>query len=319
MPDRYNMIEHLVAFPDQILEAKDIGASIALQGPIKAVLITGAPGSVGHLIKSAAGDAPVPIMVSTDLSLPKWVDDKTLVFLISHTEDGDETAELFNEALRRRAGVIAITSGGKVESTARDKGKTFIKVPRRGVPRNAAADIVLAACNILSNANLLGEPLPDVSPMATVLKNDEWRLTAKDLSSKLLNKVPMIITSEKMRGIGERWKEVLSNNSKVHAISSVISDLDQIEGFANLQARIQVIMIQDEADSNRQKKLMQSAKKAIEDKGVQVTAIRLKGSAMGKVLSAIHLGDMTSYVLSQLYDCDPTPTIIKDGVLNSSR
>jgi len=130
----------------------------------------------------------------------------------------------------------------------------------------------------------------------------------------MLNKVPLIYTSEKLRGVGLRWKQMINENAKVHAFSNTITEqnYNEIEGFGQQITRYHVLMIQDDEDHNHIKKKMLATKKVLENNGVEVTTLKLKGqSQLSKIFSAIHLGNLTSYELSQLYDTEPklTPLI----------
>ena len=194
---------------------------------------------------------------------------------------------------------------------AREKNRTYIKLPNRILPRISVVYTLIGMINVIASTGLLGQSRPDIYTITTVLKHPAWQKKGDDLAKKLVNKVPLIYTSSHLYGVALRMKQVLNENAKVHAFINTVPELahNEIEGFENLQARLQVVMIQDENDPPKLRKKMSQIKKLIEEKGVEVTAIRLKGRSMlTKVLTAMHLADLASYSLSQIYDLDPSPT-----------
>src|SRR4051812_38016108 len=110
-------------FPKQLTEAIAIGEKAILsnsKSEIRNVFITGLGGSgIGGTIISeiAASQCPVPITINKDYFLPSFVNENTLVIVSSYSGNTEETTQAMEEALQRKAKIVCITSGGKVEQT----------------------------------------------------------------------------------------------------------------------------------------------------------------------------------------------------------
>ena len=64
--------------------------------------------------------AQVPSAVVRDVSLPRWVDDRTLTLLISYSGNTRETIAMYNQARQRNSLLVAITSGGSLLQTCKE-------------------------------------------------------------------------------------------------------------------------------------------------------------------------------------------------------
>lgn len=305
--------DKVLDFPEQVIEAQDIGATIEIDERIEKVVVVGMGSAAvaGDLLKTVIGDNSVPIGVVSDVEVPGWVDQKTLVFVVSYSGETHETLEAAADAMRKRGTVVVITAGGKLLQMAKDRDKTYIKLPYRQVSRTAVVSMLMGMINVMAGAGLIDAVKPDRYALTTVLKHKAWQEKAQELAKKLFNKVPLVYTSQRLEGLGKRMCQMLNENAKVLAFHNTIPQLchNEIEGFENPQARLQIVMIQDDADNHKVKKKMLATKKIIEEKGVEVMAIKLKGtSRLTKTLSAMHLVDLTSIHLAQLYDADPQHT-----------
>src|ERR1035437_685215 len=114
-------------FPDQLREAIRFGEAAKLstaKRKISNVLISGLGGSgIGGTIVSelVALEATVPITVSKGYFIPKFVNENTLVIISSYSGNTEETLNCLSLALKRKAKIICITSGGKVAEIAKKK------------------------------------------------------------------------------------------------------------------------------------------------------------------------------------------------------
>jgi len=186
MPDRYNLLDELRALPDHIADAQDLGMSIDVTAKLTNIVVAGmgGSGSAGHLLKTLLYNEQIPVTVVQDIKLPEWVNDKTIVLITSHSGDTEETIEMYADAVRKRATVIIITSGGKLMSSAREKNKTYIKIPTKLLPRNAVIHNLFAMLNVLANTGVIRYQKPDIYSITTILKHEGWQEKANELAKK---------------------------------------------------------------------------------------------------------------------------------------
>src|SRR5690242_18254369 len=135
-------MKDLVAyFPTQLKEAIEIGEKAQIQNAkseIRNVVITGLGGSgIGGTIVSeiVAHECPVPITVNKDYFLSAFVNEHTLVIVCSYSGNTEETIQAMEEALRKKATIACISSGGKISEMAKTNNCSLILIPPGNPPR----------------------------------------------------------------------------------------------------------------------------------------------------------------------------------------
>ncbi len=143
--DPSGMYGLLAGFPGQIREAVTIGNAarpgISSRG-IRNIVLSGLGGSAigGDILRTyLADDLDVPFIVNRMYTLPAFVGPGSLVLISSYSGNTEETNAAHREALKRKAKILCITSGGKTASLA---GRApVIRVPgglppapRSGIP-----------------------------------------------------------------------------------------------------------------------------------------------------------------------------------------
>ncbi len=313
-----SFIAFVERFPEQLAEARNLGAGVKVSGVTK-VLVAGMGGSAisGDLLKAYCAErAPtIPIQVYRGYDIPAFVDNKTLVFASSYSGNTEEAISSFKGAMRKSAKIVVITSGGKLMQQAEQLNKSIVSLPEGVQPRAALAYLFLPLLNVLYNSGLIPDPSNDISSAISSLKasSNGYRDRAKLLAEKLVGKVPLIYSSDKMAGVARRWKYDLNENAKIHAFCNVFPELNHNEmvGFVKLNANYYVVFLEDESDHRRVKERIRLTKETIGAKGVPSTQLVIKGdNPLTKLLSAVHIGDLTSVYLARLTSVDPEPVAI---------
>jgi glucose/mannose-6-phosphate isomerase len=307
----------LLDLPRQIEEAAELATNITVQGPFENIAILGMGGSAapGEFLASYA-DLPIPLIICREYELPKIIKAKSLVFAISYSGNTEETVLTFREARRRGAKLVAIASGGKLEEIATREGVPFVKLPSGIQPRAAIAYLFFPILSVLHNAKILPFPEDAVKEMIVALRNPNYLERAKALAEKLVDKIPLIYSSQRFKAVAYKWKINFNENSKMHAFYNVIPELNHNEmvGFAKLSANYYVVFLQDEEDLPRVKERIKFTKNIVASKGVDTTLIEVTGNShLSRMFSAVHLGNLVSYYLADLRGVDPEPVdIVED-------
>ena len=153
--DKQNMLDKLDNFRNQVEEAFKLAKKAKLpkinKKKISNIIICGMGGSAagGLLLQSFVKD--VPVFVNRNYDLPKYVDKNSLVFCVSYSGNTEETLSAYNEAKKRKATVIAVTSGGKLA----EKEKNAIIIPGGYQPRIALGFTFIPSLIILSRYKLI--------------------------------------------------------------------------------------------------------------------------------------------------------------------
>ncbi|MBW2998550.1 bifunctional phosphoglucose/phosphomannose isomerase [Candidatus Woesearchaeota archaeon] len=292
-----------------IKDSKDIGKTFKLNEDFEEIFICGMGGSgiAGMIFKSLIKNKRITT-VNTD-ELPFYANEKSLVFVISYSGNTEEMTSIYNQAIKQKCQIVAITSGGNIrDKTIRD-GLKYIRIPSKIQPRMALPYLIIPIMNVLKISF-------DPHQLVKILEHKAITEKAKDLAEKLENKIPMIYSSDRIYPVAYRWKTQFNENTKIHAFANKFSELNhnELEGYEKLNGEYYVIMIRDENDSIKHVKRMELTKKLIMDKKVPVTEISIKGkSSFNRVMTEIFIGDLTSIFLANRYEIDVEPVkLIED-------
>ena len=281
-------------------EAKSLGLDLPLE-EYDSVVVAGMGGSgiSGDLLKILTPN----ITTVHDYSLPYWVNNKTLVIACSYSGNTEEMIALYNDARKKICQVVVISSGGRLREKALKDKLPCIRIPFGIQPRASIPYMLLPLMNILK------QPIPDLTKLIEALKSSKIRNKAKELAVKLVDKVPIIYSSQRIYPVAYRWKTQFNENAKIHAFSNAFSELNhnELEGFVHLKADFHVVIIVDDEDNAKIKKRMAITKKLVLSKGVSVTEIAITGKKLfNRIITELYLGDLTSVYLAENYKIDPT-------------
>ena len=314
MIDKSNMYKVLEDFPRQIQEGYKLGEGIDIQVPVENIVIAGMGGSAlpGEILKTYL-DIEVPVHIIRNYNLPRYMDKKTLLFVISYSGNTEETINCYRQGLRIGCPMVVIASGGKLEQLAEKQDVEFIKIPKGIQPRCSYGYDFFAVLRVLENSGIVEKQENYIKKTFEMLSRDIYQDYAKKVVEKLENKIPIIYSSEKNWAIAYKWKINFNENAKIHAFYNIFPELNHNEmvGYTHMFADYAAIIINDDDDYPRIKKRMQITKKIIKENDCNVIEVSVKGSSrMAKIFSAIYIGDWVSYFLALKYETDPTPVEI---------
>jgi glucose/mannose-6-phosphate isomerase len=312
--DKEDMMAVLDGFHDQVDDGYDLAGSLAVEGPIDKIMISGMGGSAlaGEILHSYM-DSKIPIFLNKEYDLPEFVDSKTLIFASSYSGNTEETIQAYRHAIRKGCKIVVITSGGKLDILAKKNGHKAIMIPRGFQPRMTYAYMFFAILRVLANSKIIDDPRPEVESLANTLKSSVFKEKAEELADVLVGKIPIIYTSQRMHAVGYKWKINFNENTKIHAFSNVFPELNhnEILGYTDVLGDFHTIILRNDQDHQRIQLRMDVTKGIIKEKGVQVTEIGLTGSNhLSKIFSGIYIGDWVSYFLAIKNKRDPTPVAI---------
>jgi glucose/mannose-6-phosphate isomerase len=312
--DKENMHQEIKAFSKMISDAYSIDVPLTIDIIPKSILVCGMGGSglPGDILRNFL-DTKIMMDVAKDYDIPHWVDQGTLVFILSYSGNTEETIECYREASKKRAKCIVITSGGKLQGVAKLKKDDCIIIPSGHQPRAALPYLFFTMLKVLSSNKIISDKSNDVKNVVDTLNKDWYEENAKELALKLKGTIPIIYGTKKLSSAVLRWKNQIHENAKMHCFEDIFSEMDHNEicGYTHLNAKYNVIMLIDAEDSDKMKKRMDLTKDLIKSKDCEVTQIRIKGdSKLARLFSAMYLGDWTSFYLAVINEVDPTPVEI---------
>lgn len=328
--DKSSMLGLLDDFPSQCEEAVRIGRDFESHhdsSQIHSIVISGLGGSAigGDILKCLLEQKiKIPVIVNRSYDLPNFVSENTLVFTVSYSGNTEETISVFKQALKSKAKIIALTSGGVLGELSRKHKVGCITVPEGLIPRACLGYLFFPLLIVLQNMGILTENISaDISESVSVLEKIRLNLAAKvpikdnqakQLAIKLFNCVPVIYGSSSITGaISLRWSNQINENAKTYAVHNIFPELNHNEIMAwktleKFTSGFHVVILQDIDDIDRIKKRIKITKDIISPKVSGISELYTQGnSLLARLLSLIYMGDFVSFYLAILYGVDPTP------------
>ncbi|MFH1996601.1 MAG: bifunctional phosphoglucose/phosphomannose isomerase [Candidatus Omnitrophota bacterium] len=329
--DRSDMKSLLDSFSDQILEAKDIGHSCSIPrvyaSGSSGIVFAGLGGSAigADLIRSYLNEqSRIPIFVNRHYTLPGFVSSKTLVIVSSYSGNTEETLSAFRQAVKKKARIIAVTSGGILADLAKKFKVPFVTIPGGLPPRCALAYSFFPALVLLEKLKVCGKQgrfVDETADLLRVLRNKKVgsavpasRNIAKKIAMLLFGKFPVFYSGQDhFDAVATRWRGQLSENSKALSSSHVLPEMNhnEIVGWENpprLLGKWTAVFLRDSGDHPRIKKRFEVSARILKDSGAATIELTSVGSSLlPRIFSLVHIGDYTSFYLALLYGQDPTP------------
>ncbi len=195
--------------------------------PITRVVVAGMGGSAlaAELIRPVAlRDFTIPFEVFKGYELPRYADPNTLVFLVSHSGNTEETLDCYAQARLRGCQLAVITAGGKLGEQAAADNVVHALVPAGAQPRMSIFYHLRAMIRLLAHFGICSESYND-----EIADVQEWLQTesigwhrdvpvqdnyAKQLALIAVGKTPVIYGGPLTAALAYKWKISWNENAK---------------------------------------------------------------------------------------------------------
>lgn len=314
--DNSDMLKAIEEFPQQCRTALELPKGLSISGKVDKIVVAGMGGSAvgGDLLKSYMHSSKIPVFVVRDYKVPDFVDENTLFFAVSYSGNTEETISAFQDAQRKKAKIIAVTSGGQLAVMA----KKVIKIPGGLQPRAALGYTFFPVLGVLANSGIADVKGKEIGEMLEILsKTDEFKPVGERIAKKIGLRTPLVYASEMLNAVAYRWKTQFNENSKVAAFYHTFSEMNhnEIAGYMNINKNDFIaIFIRDKSDNERVKKRMDITKEIISTR-VDIEEVFTRGEfLLSRIFSGIYYGDFASYYLALANRVDPTPVTVIENL-----
>lgn len=330
--DKKNLIESIYDLTGQVKQAWEEVTTLEITqdySEIKNIVVAGMGGSAlpGRIVDSFLFDRiRVPIEVSTDFSLPNYVNSSTLVIVSSYSGGTAETIECYHAAKKKNAKIFGITTGGKLgELLKEDNIDGYIFDPVKnpsGQPRMSLGYGITSLLAFLSRFDFAQVTKEEMFALEEFVQKQiiscraeikEETNLAKMLAKKLFRKEVMLVTAEHLVGISHAFKNQLNENAKTLAFLFDLPELNHhlLEGLKNpVQVKESLVTLFFESSLFKVniKKNLPATKEIFDKQEIEVVVVPLGGKTkLEQIFEVLVLGSFVSYYLAILYEIDPTP------------
>jgi glucose/mannose-6-phosphate isomerase len=321
----------MVAEAGRAVEALDsgrrAGAAVELPFPpeaVRDVAVCGMGGSAiaGDLVSSVyAPKLRRPMGTLREYYLPSWVGENTLVFLMSYSGNTEETLTAAMQAVERGCLIVAVTSGGKLESFYGGQGVPVVPVPPGLQPRAALLHLLVPMVVVLSRLGVIPPVDADLDDARSVLANGvaaygpsvaQDQNPAKQVAAALEGGVPLVYGAESTAAVARRWKTQINENAKFPAFAGELPEADHNEiagwGGAGEASRLSAVFLEDRDQHPRVRQRFDLTAKLVEADATAIARVETEGeSRTERLLWAVMLGDLLSLQLAARRGVDPSP------------
>jgi glucose/mannose-6-phosphate isomerase len=329
--DKSNVLGSIEALADQVKHAWEETDNLTFKptAEIKNVVVAAMGGSalgpdvIKHLFKD---QLTLPFEIVNSYTLPAYVGQHTLVLLASYSGTTEEVLACANQAQEKNAQIIIMTAGGKLKELATTKNyPAYIINPKynpSNQPRMAIGYSIMGSIGLLSAAGIISFTQQQMKAVLTaILQTDELcrlglsqeKNKAKLLSLEMIDRRPVLVTSEFLTGAVHTSTNQFNENAKVFADYKIIPEINHhlLEGLefpkSNTNNHL-FVFINSNLYQPRNQTRMKLTQRVVENKNIDTLIVELtKPTKLGQVFESLTLFAYTNFYLSMLEGVDPAP------------
>jgi len=320
--DRKDMLGTIERLPQHMAEGLRRGRMSGLpRFTPRNVIVCGLGGSAigGDLLSEwLSSHSGIPCAVSRSYSVPPFVDKDSLVLLASYSGNTEETISMFEDARRKRAKMVTISSGGQLAQMSETYGVPFARLPTGMVPRASLGYMFGAMLGVVERTGAVQadkqfeEAVKVIGSVVSSCKQSVRTADnpAKRLAHELFGYVPIVVGYGLSVPVAKRWANQLNENAKSMAYSTELPELDhnEIVGWAHdARSKGFAAVFLEHDDQNRSMMKRLEVTKSFVSRSACVFGVPSIGlSPLAKMFSLVAMGDFVSAYLGILRKEDPS-------------
>jgi glucose/mannose-6-phosphate isomerase len=292
----------------------------------RSVLVAGMGGSAtggDYFAALCAGSSEIPVSVFRGYALPYFVGERSLIVVSSYSGNTEESLTCYDDAWKRGAAVLALTTGGKLAERAEADGVPVYRFSYAAQPRAAIAWSLapllrlgarLGLCPVdtasVESAARLHETFvqQQAGPMVPASQNGP-----KQLAEALHGRIPLVLGAEHLAPVASRFKNQLAENAKMIGAADIMPEANHnlIVGLgtgASVADRLSLVTLESPLYDERVQRRFDVTAAMFEETGIPVHRIAVAGKeTLDHLLIGTAWGDYVSCYLAFLNGLDPSP------------
>lgn len=292
---------------------------------ITRVVVTGMGGSAlaALLAKSWLQELlPIELEVVRTYTLPRYVDEHTLVICSSYSGNTEETLSALDDASTRGAQIAILAAGGKLVENADKQSITSVVLPSGIQPRMAMLYNLRGLIKLLVHFGQIDQQYYEqIADTAEWLReeSEHWvsevttdKNIAKQLALVAVGKTPVFYAGHLMAPVAYKWKISWNENAKNVAFWNELPEFNHNEfmGWAShpVEKPFAVFDLVSEFEHERIQKRFEVSDRLLSGRRPKSNIVRLQGETpLAQMLWGCILADFVSIYVAVLNGIDPTP------------
>ena len=334
-----DLMEKLTDQMESVWQEKDKIEIPASYQKVKNVIISGmgCDRVVADAIKKALEEiSPLPIEVVGDYNAASYINEETLVILLSYSGQTLEVLSFLKKLLKfkSRPKIFAILGGGQLEEIAKKEKFSFYKFSGAGPSRANIGYLIFALAILLEKIGLTKKTDNDFPNLIKKIKDLNVQYNpkiktdknlAKNLACKVFDRATIILGAQHLWPVAQRFKKLFNENSKNFSFAEEVPEFFHnsvvgIEHPFRLKDEVFFISLESEFYDKKIKIALSLFKEELRKRGFNSETIDYsEKNRLEEVISGIVLGDWTTFYLAILNNVDPSPMILLESIKNQIR
>jgi len=275
----------------------------------------GGSGAIGDIFASVLSKSKIHVNIVKGYLLPKTVDAKTVVVIISVSGNTVETLSVLESAQKLNCKIISFSSGGHILEYCKKNKIEHRIINKYHSPRASFTSYLYTMLKVLHKT--LGIKEEDIVESISELEKINKKICSSNLTdsnpslnlAKWITGVPMVYYPFGLQSASIRFKNSLQENSKMHVFSE-----DVMEACHNgivaweKKSNVQPILIQGQDDYIKTKDIWNVLKEFLVKNNIDYKEIfSVEGSILSKIINLIYLLDYATIYKAILDEIDPSP------------
>lgn len=275
----------------------------------------GGSGAIGDLFLSVLSKTSIFVTIVKGYLLPKTVDSKTLVVLISASGNTVETLSIANSAKDLGCKLICFSSGGKLEKFCKNNTIEYRKVTMYDNPRSSFPAYVYSILKVLNsiipiNKTHIEDSISQMEIMSEKISTKNLNDSNPSLLlAKQLDEILLIYYPWGLQSAAIRFKNSIQENMKSHAmIEDVIESCHNgIVSWEKISI-VYPILIRGTEDHVQTKERWKILKDYFNENNIDYgEVVSINGNVLSKIINLIYLLDFATLYRAIINGTDPNP------------
>ena len=184
------MFEHIYGIPEHcekaVVIARDCIRGLKFHNILNVVIVGMGGSAIGaDLVRMLTRDrSMISITICRDYKLPAFVDEKTLVITSSYSGNTEETLTAYDQARKKKAKMLVITTGGELIKRAAADEVPAILIPGGLQPRAAIGYSLFTVIIVLEEQGIVPRSFFNADAAIDLLKHVRDRFSQDNLRSE---------------------------------------------------------------------------------------------------------------------------------------